>query len=111
MDTPVVGLRALLDGSRQPVTTVPGDEPPTTSTWQIAGARLTSIAAPVADVDRLPEIESLIQTIGPEQMALGPPRGGGFLTVAEAESGVPATAPPLTGTVSTLPPPADDTTD
>ncbi|MEL6986044.1 MAG: hypothetical protein AAFO29_26675 [Actinomycetota bacterium] len=100
LEPPFTGLEAQLDGSLQQATTVPGGTPPPTSTWPIDNVRIMSITVPVADFDALPEAADILGSVAPEDVTLGPAGGFDVLSLADAEAGVPATHPPLTGTVT-----------
>lgn len=100
LEPPFAGLEARLDGSLQPVTTVPGGTPPPTSTWPIDNVRTMSITVPVVDFDALPEAADILGSVTPGDVMLGPAGGFDVLSLADAESGVPATHPPLTGTMT-----------
>lgn len=109
MRPPFVGLRPELDGSRQVVTTEPGDEPPPTETWAIERPRIEEISLTVLDLDNAASVAEIIDLVGPRQVLLGRPQFFPTMSLADARAGIPATLPPLTGT--TLPMPSDSSTD
>lgn len=101
--SPFSGLRATLDGSEQPVTTEPGDDPPSTSTWPVAAARIVGISLTVGAIDDAGLADEVLAAFGADQIRLGPPETMAFLTVAEAMGGTTATLPPSTGTTVPAP--------
>jgi len=105
---PFVDLRPELDGSKQAVTTEPGDQPPPTETWAIERPRIEEISVTVLDLDNAASVDEILDLVGPLQVLIGRPQFSPTMTLAEARAGTPATLPPLTGT---RPPPPPDSTD
>lgn len=103
LEEPFTDLRSALDGSRQVVTTVPGDDPPSTETWPVRDARIEKIALGVVDFDAMAVGPEIVSLIGADKVHIGLPGGWFAMTVAEARAGVSATLPPLTGTTATAP--------
>jgi len=98
LEPPFAGLREWLDGSNQVVTTVPGDDPPSTATWPVDDVRITELSLTVVDFDATSDAAEIVAAVSAGQIAIGPAGGAIVLTLAEARAGVPATNPPLTGT-------------